>query len=464
MCGGSSPGSTASQRRISRLQAKSNQARNVPLERHELVEHLASGCRPRDQWRIGTEHEKLGFNLSDNSRMSYDQIAQVLRKLQSRYGWNPIMEGEFIIGVQLDGQSVTLEPGGQFELSGAPVETIHQTCAEVNSHLYQVKTICEELGTGFLGLGFDPKWRIDDIPVMPKGRYALMKKYMPTVGTMGLDMMFRTCTVQVNLDFGSEKDMIEKFRVGLALQPIANALFASSPFKEGKPTGLLSGRGWVWTDVDKARSGGLPFVFEDNMSFERYVDYAENVPMYFVYRDGKYINALGQSWKAFMKGQLPALPGEYPTMDDWANHLTTIFPEVRLKKFLEMRGADGGPWRMICALSALWVGLIYEDQAQRESLALVSDWTAEEREYLRVEVPKYGMRTPFRGSTIQSIAKQVVAIAKGGLERRGHDEVGFLKQLEIIADTGLNQADHLLELYNTKWQRSVDPVYREMMY
>ncbi|KAG2485639.1 hypothetical protein HYH03_015611 [Edaphochlamys debaryana] len=438
--------------------------RTEPLLKEELVNYLKSGCRPKSAWRIGTEHEKLGFNLTDNSRMSYDQIATLLRKLESRFGWVPILEEGRIIGVQQDGQSVTLEPGGQFELSGAPVDTIHKTCAEVNSHLYQVKAICEEMGCGFLGVGFDPKWTIPEIPVMPKGRYSLMKAYMPTVGSMGLDMMFRTCTVQVNLDFESEADMVDKFRIGLALQPIANALFANSPFKEGKPTGLVSMRGHVWTDVDNSRTGGLPFVFEPGMNFEKYVDYAMTVPMYFVYRNGKYVNALGQSWKDFMAGKLPALPGEYPSIADWANHLTTIFPEVRLKKFLEMRGADGGPWRMLCALPALWVGLIYDDEAQRQALALIQDWTPAEREYLRVEVPRGGLRTPFRGGTVQDVAKQVVSIARGGLERRGLDEAHFLKRLEVIVDTGLTQADHLLELYETKWKRSVDPLYKEFMY
>ncbi|KAG2425992.1 hypothetical protein HXX76_013363 [Chlamydomonas incerta] len=438
--------------------------RTEPLLKQELVDYLKSGCRPRSAWRIGTEHEKLGFNLADNSRLNYDQIAQLLRKLEARFGWEPIMEDGRIIGVQMEGQSVTLEPGGQFELSGAPVETIHKTCAEVNSHLYQVKAICEELHTGFLGVGFDPKWAINDIPMMPKGRYKLMKSYMPTVGSMGLDMMFRTCTVQVNLDFESEQDMVEKFRIGLALQPIANALFANSPFKEGKPTGYVSQRGHVWTDVDASRTGNLPFVFEKDMCFESYVDYAMGVPMYFVYRNGQYINALGMSWKDFMAGKLPALPGEYPSMADWANHLTTIFPEVRLKKFLEMRGADGGPWRMLCALPALWVGLIYEPEAQRQALALINDWTPAERDYLRTEVTRFGLRTPFRSGTVQDVAKQVVAIAHGGLERRGYDETSFLKRLEVIAETGLTQADHLLELYETKWQRSVDPLYKEFMY
>eukprot|EP00882_Tetradesmus_deserticola_P017863 GHRQ01019161.1.p1 GENE.GHRQ01019161.1~~GHRQ01019161.1.p1 ORF type:complete len:471 (+),score=122.78 GHRQ01019161.1:97-1509(+) len=386
-----------------------SQGSTAPVSREDLIEHLRSGCKTRDRWRIGTEHEKLGFNLADNTRMNYEQINSVFQRLQSRFGWEPMVEAGLTIGVKLDGQSVTLEPGGQFELSGAPLTTLHQTCAEVNSHLYQSKTIGEELGIGFLGVGFDPKWSIEQIPIMPKDRYRLMKSYMPTVGTRGLDMMFRTCTIQVNLDFESEQDMIDKFRIGLALQPIAMALFANSPFVEGKPTGLLSTRGDVWTDVDAARTGNLPFVFQPDMSFEKYVDYAMDVPMYFVYRNGQYINALGQSWRDFMEGKLPALPGERPTMGDWENHLTTIFPDVRLKRFLEMRGADGGPWRMICALPALWVGLIYEPQAQAEALQLVSSWSQDDRDYLGREVPRLGLATPFRGGTVQDIALKVRA-------------------------------------------------------
>eukprot|EP00775_Hariotina_reticulata_P010043 gene10043-10199_t len=396
--------------------------------------------------------------------MDYDHIRVFFEKLESRFGWEPIKEGDLTIGVKLDGQSVTLEPGGQFELSGAPLTTLHQTCAEVNSHLYQVKTIGEELGIGFLGIGFDPKWKIDEIPIMPKDRYRLMKAYMPTVGTRGLDMMFRTCTIQVNLDFDSEQDMIDKFRIGLALQPIAVAMFANSPFVEGKPSGQLSTRGAVWTDVDAARTGNLPFVFEPDMSFEKYVEYAMDVPMYFVYRNGQYINALGQSWRDFMEGKLPAMPGQRPNMGDWENHLTTIFPEVRLKRFLEMRGADGGPWRLICALPALWVGLIYEPQAQAEALDLISSWTQDDRDYLRTEVPKQGLATPFKGGTARDVALQVVSIAQGGLDRRGYDEGHFIKQLHTIVESGMAPASHLLDLYESTWQGSVDPVFRELMY
>jgi len=348
------------------------------------------------------------------------------------------------------------------------VRTLHQTCAEVNAHLFQVKSIGEELGIAFLGVGFDPKWRVEDVPIMPKDRYRLMRAYMPKVGTRGLDMMFRTCTVQVNLDFESERDMRDKLRIGLALQPVAQALFANSPFKEGRLSGCLSTRGDVWTDVDKARTGGLEFAFErPGFGFEDYVEYAMDVPMYFVYRGGAgYIDALGMSWRDFMRGALPCLPrGETPTMADWENHLTTIFPDVRLKRFLEMRGADGVPFRLICALPAFWVGLIYDAQAQAEALDLIADWTAEERARLRLEVPRTALATPFRqGVTVRDLAVRALDIARGGLERRGEDEAHFLGDLREIAASGRTPADVLVDLYKGPWKESVDPMFREMMY
>jgi len=369
------------------------------------------------------------------------------------------MEGSDIIGLQSNGQSVTLEPGGQFELSGATLETLHQTCAEVNSHLYQVRSISEELGIAFLGAGFDPKWKFEDVSRMPKERYKIMRDYMPTRGSLGLDMMFRSCTIQVNLDFESEADMAEKFRIGIALQPVATALFANSPFKEGKPTGYKSWRSHVWEDTDPDRCGTLPFVFDRNFGFERYVDYVLDVPMYFLYRNGIYHNVAGQSFRDFMAGKLPGMEGEYPTMADWESHLTTVFPEVRLKKFLEMRGADGGPWRLICALPALWVGLLYDSQAQAEAAALIEDMTAAEREYLRAEVPRLGLATPYRSGTVQDLAKQVLGILKRGLERRGREEGKYLNELEEIAESGVSQADLLLSLYHGEWKGSVDPYY-----
>jgi glutamate--cysteine ligase len=462
------PSPLARRRRPSTTTLTRASANDAPrVTRDDLIAHLASGCKPPDNWRIGTEHEKLCFNTQDLTRADYPRIAAVFEKLEQRYGWQPIVEAGRTIGVQMDGQSVTLEPGGQFELSGAPVRTLHQTCAEVNAHLFQVKSIGEEMGLAFLGCGFDPKWRVDQVPIMPKDRYRLMRSYMPTVGTRGLDMMFRTCTVQVNLDFESERDMRDKFRIGLALQPVAQALFANSPFKEGQLSGYLSTRGDVWTDVDLSRTGGLPFVFDKrDFGFEDYVEYAMSVPMYFVYREGRYVDALGMSWRDFMAGKLPCMPaGEKPTMADWENHLTTIFPDVRLKRFLEMRGADGVPFRLICALPALWVGLIYDAQAQAEALDLISDWTREEREHLRREVPRTALATPFRpGVTVRDLAVRVLDIARGGLERRGEDEAGFLGELREIAASGRTPADVLVERYEGPWKGSVDPMFREFMY
>mmetsp|Transcript_47370 Transcript_47370/g.120903 ORF Transcript_47370/g.120903 Transcript_47370/m.120903 type:complete len:485 (+) Transcript_47370:168-1622(+) len=432
------------------------------LTKEDLVGFIAAGCKPKSDWRIGTEHEKVVFNTNDNTRADYSQIKKLLDFIVDRFGWEPMMEGENIIGCKQGGQSVTLEPGGQFELSGAPLDSIHKTCAEVNGHLYQAKAIAEQTGVGFLGTGFDPKWTVPEVPVMPKGRYGLMKNYMPTVGTMGLDMMFRSCTVQVNLDFSSEEDMVQKFRIGLALQPVATALFANSPFKDGKPNGFKSYRSHVWTDTDNARCGRLPFVFEEGFGFESYVDYVMDVPMYFVYRKDKgYVNALGMSWRDFMEGKLPALPGEYPTIDDWEAHMSTVFPEVRMKRFLEMRGADSGRWKMICALPALWVGLLYDEASQAEAYELISDFTAEEHDHLRAQVPITGLQTPFRDGTVQDLAKKVLAISKRGLQARGLQEESFLNELLESAETGMVPADTWLESYYGAWGESVDPYFKE---
>jgi glutamate--cysteine ligase len=446
-------------------------------DKRQLVQYLASGSKPKDRWRIGTEHEKFAFRLSDRRRLPYDGpdgIRAVLEGL-TRFGWQPVLENDRPIAlVRPDGGSITLEPGGQFELSGRPLISIHDTCNEVHEHLDQVKEVGNELGIGMIGLGFDPKWSRAEVPWMPKGRYKIMRDYMPKRGKLGLDMMLRTCTVQTNLDFESELDMVRKFRVSLALQPVATALFANSPFIEGKPAGFVSARSNVWTDTDPDRCGILPFVFEDGMGFERYVDYLLDVPMYFVYRDGKYVDASGQSFRDFMQGRLPVLPGEVPTINDWADHITTAFPEVRLKKFLEMRGADGGPWRRICALSAIWVGLIYDSRALDEAEALVKEWTIADHEFLRAEVPRLGLKTPFRkaggAGTMRELALKTLEISKGGLRRRHKSEVGcpdescFLDTLFEIADSGVTPAERLLQRYNEAWGGSVDPVYSEYAY
>src|SRR5476649_1747754 len=401
------------------------QSASGPIQsRDDLVRHLSRGCRPAADWRIGTEHEKFVYDLKTHRPVAYDAkpgIRQLLDGMQ-RFGWQPVLEGGNIIGLMgtgaQNGASLSLEPGGQFELSGAPLKTVHETCAEVNTHLEQVREVAGEMNAGVLGLGFAPTWSMDETHQMPKGRYQIMRRYMPKVGGYGHEMMFRTCTVQVNLDFLSEADMIKKFRVGLALQPVTTALFANSPFREGRPSGFLSYRAQVWTDVDNARAGMLPWVFEDGMSFERYVDYALDVPMYFVYRGGKYIDMAGKSFRDFLAGKIAGVAHLTPMMSDWADHLTTIFPEVRLKQFLEMRGTDGGLWRRICGMPALWVGVLYDSVALDAAWDLVKDWTAEERQALRDGVGKQGFQVPFRKTNVHELARQMLEISTAGLKRR----------------------------------------------
>ncbi len=440
--------------------------------KRQLIEYMEAGNKPRAQWRIGTEHEKFVFDLKTLRPVSYEApngIGAMLKGLQ-RFGWAPVDENGNTIALTMDGCSITLEPGGQFELSGAPVENIHQTCAEVGTHLTQVKEVAAELGVGLLGMGFQPKWARADIPWMPKGRYKIMGEYMPKKGKLGLDMMLRTCTVQTNLDFSSEADMVKKLRVSMALQPVATALFADSPFTEGKPNGFMSYRSHIWTDTDPDRCGTLTWVFEGGMGFERWVDYMLDVPMYFVYRDGKYIDASGQSFRDFLNGKLPALPGEVPTLGDWSDHLTTAFPEVRLKKFLEMRGADGGPWERLCALPALWVGLLYDDQALDAAWDLVKNWTNEDHLSLRRDVPRLALKTSFRGRSMRELAIDVLKVARAGLQRRaaldriGGDESGFLNVIQEIAESGQTPAEEKLALYHGKWHESVDPIFTEYAY
>ena len=442
----------------------------------DLIAWFADGSKPPERWRIGTEHEKLAFTLRDLRPLPHDGgpdgpgVRDLLDRLMA-YGWTPVTESGSLIALSCPtGGSVTLEPGGQLELSGAPLETIHQTCAETTNHHLNLKTVCAELGIGLIGLGFNPKWARDDIPWMPKGRYGIMRRYMPTKGALGLDMMLRTCTVQVNLDFSSEADMVRKFRAAIRLQPLATALWANSPFTEGHPNGYLSYRSQIWTDTDPDRCGMLPFVFEDGMGFERYVDYMLDVPMYFVYREGRYIDVAGQSFRDFMAGRLPGLPGERPTIGDWSDHVTTAFPEVRLKTYLEMRGTDGGPWSRICALPAFWVGLLYDSTALDEIEQLTKDWTVAEIAALRDAVPVQALRTPFRDATLREVALDVLRIARGGLARRGRvnsqgrDETCFLDVLFEIAETGRCPAEDHLEAFHGRWNGSVDPLFVEYAY
>lgn len=441
--------------------------------KQELVDYIASGEKPREAWRIGTEHEKFGFRVDDLRPPTYEGergIGALLEGMADQQGWTRVRDGENVVALLRGKASVTLEPAGQLELSGAPLETIHQTCCEVNEHLEEVRTVADGLGLGFLGMGFQPKWTRDEMPWMPKGRYKIMREYMPKRGNLGLDMMTRTCTVQVNLDYSHQAEMVRMFRVSLAMQPLATALFADSPFTEGKPNGFMSYRSHIWTDTDPDRTGMLGFVFDESFGYERYVEYMLDVPMYFVYRNGKYIDASGRSFRDFLDGRLDVLPGEKPTLDDFSDHLTTAFPEVRLKKFLEMRGADGGPWNRLCALPAFWVGLLYDDTALNAAWDLVKDFTMAEREALRNGVPKQALKLPFRGGTVRDLAVEALKISAHGLQRRarlnsrGSDESIHLETLIEFADAGICPAERKLELFHGAWQGSVDPVFKAFAY
>jgi len=445
--------------------------------RDDLVAWIAAGEKPKSDWRIGTEHEKFVFRTGTLEPVAYggpDGISALMRELISRYRWLPISEGENVIALKRPagekGGNISLEPGGQFELSGAPLETLHQTAAETEQHLREVLDVGEDLAIGFLGVGFTPKWRLDQIPTMPKKRYAVMTRYMPTVGKRGLDMMYRTATVQVNLDFANESDMVKKLRVSLALQPIATALFASSPFTEGMPNGFQSMRSEVWRDTDRRRTGMLPFVFEDGMGYERYIDYALDVPMYFVYRDGNYNDVAGSSFRDFLAGRLKGFEGELPTLDDWSDHLTTLFPEVRLKRFLEMRGADGGRWGSITALPAFWAGILYDEVALDQAWQLVKDWTREDRELLRANVPRSALATPFKGTTVGEISRHAVRLARLGLKNRSRinsanqDETVYLAPIERIAGNSRTVADQLLARFYSDWNGNIDHIFAELAF
>ncbi len=442
-------------------------------DRRQLVAYLEQGCKPPGDFRIGTEHEKFAFRWRDLRPLAYEEpggIRDLLMGLARGFGWRVIEEDGRPIALEQGRARITLEPGGQLELAGAPLLHLHETCAEVHTHLEQVRTIAEPLGVGLLGLGFQPKWRREDIPWMPKGRYAIMRRYMPRVGRLGLDMMLRTCTIQVNLDFASEADMVRKFRAAMALQPVVTALFANSPFRDGRPSGYLSYRSHVWSDTDPDRCGLLPFVFEEGMGFERYVDYVLDVPMYFVYRDGRYIDVAGHPFRLFLEGKLPGFEGEVATLSDFADHLTTIFTDVRLKHYLEMRGADGGPWRELCGLPALWTGLLYHPPSLDAALELCRDWTLEDHRYLRREVPRRALAVRFRGRTLREWALDLLEIASAGLKARsytdldGNDERQYLARLFEIAQSGRTPAEEKLERYHGPWRESVDPLFREYAY
>lgn len=453
-----------------------------PIEsRSDLVGWIAKGEKARANWRIGTEHEKFLFHTDTFMRPSYDEargVRAIFDGLRAKFGWEPIREGETVIALKRPdseplGATISLEPGGQFELSGAVLSTLHEVADETSEHIEQMHAVCDPLGIGMLGVGFDPLFRRDQMPTMPKRRYAVMTKYMPKVGHLGLDMMYRTSTVQVNLDFADEGDMTKKLRVSLALQPIAQALFASSPFTEGKPNGFQTMRGEVWRDTDKQRTGNLPFAFEAGMGYERYVDYALDVPMYFIYRDGEYIDVAGASFRDFMDGRLPALKtdprlkGEVATIDDWSDHMTTLFPDVRLKRYIEMRGADVGSAAHINALPAYWVGLLYDQTALDAAWDLVKGWSAADREMMRDGVPKQGIRLSTPHGSVRDIARQTLAIARAGLKARARldaqarNESVHLDFLDDIVISGQSVSDRLLGKFNGAWGGDITKIYRD---
>jgi glutamate--cysteine ligase len=448
----------------------------MPIEtREELIAWIEAGSKPKSQFRIGTEHEKFVFALEGRKPVPYCGpygIRALLQGMQRVSSWEPIVENGNIIGLldAVGGAAISLEPGGQFELSGAAVETVHQTYSELMAHLAQVKEVSGPLKIGFLGLGVAPTWTRDEMPTMPKGRYRIMTAYMPRVGKLGLDMMYRTCTVQTNLDYCGEADMVKKMRVALALQPVATAMFANSPFSEGQPNGFLSFRSEIWRHTDADRSGMLPWAFEPGMGFERYVDYALDVPMYFIKRGEQYIDVAGHSFRDLMQGRLPGFSGERATISDWANHLSTIFPEVRLKRYLEMRGADSGPWRRLPALTAYWAGLLYDDDVLDAAWDLIKSWTAPERQKLRDEVPKLGFGAAIAGRNVLEIAKVTIGLAEKGLARRRHldssgrDERLYLQPIQEYVAQGITPAEELLAKFHADWNRSVVPLFEEYAY
>ena len=448
-----------------------------PLAFEDLAAWFGEGAKPPEDFRVGAEHEKFVFRVGSHEPVAYegpDGIHALLQGL-TQFGWKPTWEsaeggGEVIIGLSRGAANISLEPGGQFELSGAPLHTMHDICDETSEHLVEVKSLAAKLGLGFLGLGYTPLWRRDQVPVMPKGRYKIMRRYMPLVGGMGLDMMFRTCTVQANLDFASEADMVAKMRVSLALQPIVTALFANSPFIEGKPSGLLSARAQVWTDTDADRTGMLQFVFDEGFGYAAYARWALKAPMYFVKRDGRYIDVAGRSFSDFIEGKLPEREGDRATLNDWADHCSTLFPEVRLKQYLEMRGADAGPTSRLCALPALWAGILYDPAAQAAAWDLCRGWTAEDRAGLIRDVPRLALGASVSGRLVRDVARDMVAIAREGLKRRNRlsggmiDESSYLRELEEIAGAGRTAAERLLDFYHGAWGGEVSPVFETCAY
>jgi len=445
-------------------------------DRRQLIEWLEAGCKPHHAYRIGTEHEKFAFYKDTHKPVPYDGIAREGRKgikdllvgFRDATGWHEIRDGANLIGLYgEEGGAISLEPGGQFELSGAPLETLHETAAELHAHIDLCHRLADPMGIGFLGIGVTPEWHLSDVPVMPKSRYQIMTAYMPKVGTRGLDMMYRTSTAQVNVDFSSEADMVKKLRVSLALQPLATAFFANSPFIDARPSGRLSERSEIWRDTDNQRAGMLPFAFDAGMGFEAYVDYALDVPMYFIKRGDHYHNVAGASFRDLLAGRLSDVAGAHTTLSDWANHLSTIFPEVRLKRYLEMRGADVGSQAHILAVSAFFTGFLYDQSALDACWDLVKDWTAQERQTLRDDVPRLGFDATIKGRSLAQVGQHILAISRAGLKARsrlnqvGQDEGVYLDLLDERLAHHKTNAHIALEAYEGRWGHSFDGLYDE---
>ncbi len=435
----------------------------APVESvEELVAHLRSGEKPRERWRVGTEHEKIGLYEDTHAPVPYEGergIGALLRRVAAEDGWNPLVEGPHVIGLEKAGASITLEPGGQMELSGAPLRTIHETCDEFHAHLSLMKRVCEPMRIVFLGLGIHPLHGVERIPVMPKARYRIMRRYLPTRGSLALEMMFATATVQANFDYSDEADMVAKMRAALGVSPIVSALFANSSVSEGKANGFITRRLHIWTHTDPDRCGMLPFAFEQGFGYREYVEWALDVPMFFIVRNGAYQPAHETTFRRFLQ---QGFRGERPTLADFDRHLTTLFPDVRLKRIIEVRGADAVPPGLTCSLPALWKGLLYDPEALKQAAALVSGYDAETREAARSDVARRGLSARYGGEPVLELARQLAAISREGLARLAHagrrdrDETGFLDpvfaQLELAASPG----SLVVERWEGEWARSVE--------
>ena len=435
------------------------------LSKESLISFFKNGCKEKKNWKVGTEHEKFGFNRSNLKPITYEDILKIFNGLSERYLWKKKIENNYLVALEKDGSSITLEPGGQIELSGSPKDSLFETCKEVNEHQKELDDICKNLEIDFMGMGVLPKWKLKDIPLMPKDRYKIMKSYMPKVGSNGVDMMQRTATIQANFDYSSEEDMIKKFRVGLSLQPAIIGLYANSPFVDGKLTNFLSYRSYIWTKTDNQRCGILPFVFDEGFSFEMYVDYLLNVPMYFIIRGDKYLKITNYNFNDFLAGKIKNIGKVKPTYKDWVNHISTVFPEVRLKSYIELRGVDGGPWSRVCALPAFWTGILYDETVLNDVWEKIKKWNFKDVKNFYSNVRKLGLKalTP-DGSPLSKFLSDLLKLSSKGLENRkiflnGKNESIFLEPLDRILESGLSPAETWKNLFLSEWKENIDNIY-----